>query len=101
MEAANAGSKDGGSKTKSFGLHIDLPFETTPNDHLDITYHHKKFSSRLDEFMRISHAVIVTILYLAINPSKPHLRATCNIVRRNVERSYRLDGIRTIKKASN
>ena len=60
MEAANAGSKDGGSKTKSFGLHIDLPFETTPNDHLDITYHHKKFSSRLDEFMRISHAVIVT-----------------------------------------
>ena len=60
MEAANAGSKDGGSKTKSFGLHIDLPFETAPNDHLDITYHHKKFSSRLDEFMRISHAVIVT-----------------------------------------
>ena len=60
MEAANAGSKDGGSKTKSFGLHIDLPFESTPNDHLDITYHHKKFSSRLDEFMRISHAVIVT-----------------------------------------
>ena len=60
MEAANAGAKDGVSKTKSFGLHIDLPFETTPNDHLDITYHHKKFSSRLDEFMRISHAVIVT-----------------------------------------
>ena len=45
MEAANAGSKDGGSKTKSFGLHIDLPFENAPNDHLDITYHHKKFSS--------------------------------------------------------
>tara|TARA_X000001036_G_scaffold64127_1_gene54749 strand:- start:16619 stop:17290 length:672 start_codon:yes stop_codon:yes gene_type:complete len=60
MEAANAGAKDGGSKTKSFGLHIDLPFETAPNEHLDITYHHKKFSSRLDEFMRISHAVIVT-----------------------------------------
>ena len=60
MEAANAGAKDGGSDSKSFGLHIDLPFETTPNKHLDITYHHKKFSSRLDEFMRISHAVIVT-----------------------------------------
>ena len=60
MEAANAGAKDGESKSKSFGLHIDLPFETTPNQHLDIAYHHKKFSSRLDEFMRISHAVIVT-----------------------------------------
>ena len=60
MEAANAGAKDGAYKTKSFGLHIDLPFETTPNKHLDVTYHHKKFSSRLDEFMRISHAVIVT-----------------------------------------
>ena len=60
MEAANAGAKDGSSDSKSFGLHIDLPFETTPNEHLDVTYHHKKFSSRLDEFMRISHAVIVT-----------------------------------------
>ena len=60
MEAANAGAKDGSSKSKSFGLHVDLPFETTPNEHLDITYHHKRFSSRLDEFMRISHAVIVT-----------------------------------------
>ena len=60
MEAANAGAKDGSSKSKSFGLHVDLPFETSPNEHLDITYHHKRFSSRLDEFMRISHAVVVT-----------------------------------------
>ena len=60
MEAANLGAKDVKSKSKSFGLHIDLPFETSPNKHLDITYHHKRFSSRLDEFMRISHAVIVT-----------------------------------------
>ena len=35
-------------------------FETSPNEHLDIAFHHKRFSSRLDEFMRISHAVIVT-----------------------------------------
>ena len=60
MEAANLGAKDVKSKSKSFGLHVDLPFETSPNEHLDITYHHKRFSSRLDEFMRISHAVIVT-----------------------------------------
>ena len=60
MEAANVGAKDGSPDSKSFGLHIDLPFETTPNEHLDVTFHHKKFSSRLDEFMRISHAVVVT-----------------------------------------
>ena len=60
MEAANIGAKDGSPDSKSFGLHIDLPFETTPNEHLDVTFHHKKFSSRLDEFMRISQAVVVT-----------------------------------------
>ena len=60
MEAANVGAKEGSPDSKSFGLHIDLPFETTPNEHLDVTFHHKKFSSRLDEFMRISHAVVVT-----------------------------------------
>ena len=60
MEAANVGAKEGSSDSKSFGLHIDLPFETTPNEHLDVTFHHKKFSSRLDEFMRISNAVVVT-----------------------------------------
>ena len=60
MEAANAGAKEGSSKSKSFGIRIDLPFEDTPNEHLDIKFYHKRFSSRLDEFMRISHAVVVT-----------------------------------------
>ena len=60
IEAANVEAKEGSPDSKSFGFHIDLPFETTPNEHLDITFHHKKFSSRLDEFMRISHAVVVT-----------------------------------------
>ena len=61
MEAANAGVKEGSSsKSKSFGIRIDLPFEATPNEHLDIKFYHKRFSSRLDEFMRISHAVVVT-----------------------------------------
>ena len=31
MEAANLGAKNVKSKSKSFGLHIDLPFETSPN----------------------------------------------------------------------
>ena len=60
MEAANAGAKEGSSQTKSFGLRIDLPFEDDFNSHLDIKFFHKKFSSRLDEFMRITNAVVVT-----------------------------------------
>ena len=60
MEAANAGAKEGSVKSRSFGLHIELPFEADTNSHLDVKYHHKRFSSRLDEFMRISHAVVIT-----------------------------------------
>ncbi len=60
MEAANKGAKEGGNKSRSIGLPIDLPFESDANSHLDVKHQHKRFSSRLDEFMRISHAVIVT-----------------------------------------
>ena len=60
MEAANAGAKEGSVKSRSFGLHIELPFEADTNSHLDVKYHHRRFSSRLDEFMRISHAVVIT-----------------------------------------
>jgi uncharacterized protein (TIGR00730 family) len=64
MEAANLGVKEGrgvsGSKSKSFGISIDLPQIREPlNDHLDIKHHHKKFSSRLDDFMRLSNVVVV------------------------------------------
>lgn len=64
MEAANLGAKKGARGAqgagKSFGISIELPFEPKPNSHLDIKRHHHKFSSRLDDFMRLSHAVIVT-----------------------------------------
>jgi len=59
MEAANKGAKKGSSGSWSIGLPIDLPFETDANSHLDVKSQHRRFSSRLDEFMRISHAVIV------------------------------------------
>lgn len=59
MEAANRGAKKGSQGALSFGLHINLPFETDTNQHLDVKSQHKRFSSRLDEFMRITHAVIV------------------------------------------
>ena len=64
MEAANIGVRKGkelsGSKSKSFGISIDLGKFEVPNEHLDIKHHHKKFSSRLDDFMRLSNAVVVT-----------------------------------------
>lgn len=64
MEAANGGvltgKKQTQSKSKSFGISIDLGHLEEPNPHLDIKHHHKKFSSRLDDFMRLSNAVVVT-----------------------------------------
>ncbi len=64
MEAANAGAKLGqeekNTKSLSFGLSIQLEWEPTPNMHLDVKRHHHKFSSRLDDFMRLSHSIIVT-----------------------------------------
>ena len=64
MEAANKGAQAGreasGSKSKSFGIAIDLGKREALNDHLDVKHHHRKFSSRLDDFMRLSSAVIVT-----------------------------------------
>jgi uncharacterized protein (TIGR00730 family) len=60
MDAANKGAKEGGQHSRSIGLPIILPFESDANAHLDVKREHRRFSSRLDEFMRISHAVVVT-----------------------------------------
>ena len=64
MEAANQGALRGRESTKnkslSFGLSIQLEWEPEANRHLDIKHHHLKFSSRLDQFMRMSHSVICT-----------------------------------------
>jgi len=64
MEAANIGvlegRKDAGTKSKSFGLTIELNRFEQPSQHLDIKYHHRRFSSRLDDFMRLSHAIVAT-----------------------------------------
>ncbi len=63
MEAANKGAKAGksktGSRSKSFGITIALNRFEEPSEHLDIKHHHKKFSSRLDDFMRLSNAIVV------------------------------------------
>lgn len=64
MEAGNKGALLGSQEKKSgslsFGLSIHLDFEPEPNKHLDVKRHHHKFSSRLDDFMRLSHSVIAT-----------------------------------------
>ncbi len=61
MEAANLGVREAhNERSLSIGLPIDLPsVRELANKHLDIKSEHRRFSSRLDEFMRLSHAVIV------------------------------------------
>ncbi len=61
MDAANSAVLDlVGRESRSYGLPIDIPTLREPaNTHLDITSSHRRFSSRLDEFMRLSNAVIV------------------------------------------
>src|SRR5437764_7530205 len=61
MEAANRAVQDARNEvSQSIGLPIQLPrAHELANKHLDIKSEHKRFSSRLDEFMRLSHAVIV------------------------------------------
>lgn len=61
MEAANRGVREAGNgHSQSYGVTIHLPrSQELANKHLDIKSEHKRFSSRLDEFMRLSHAVIV------------------------------------------
>lgn len=62
MEAANRGVLAAKRRrSQSYGLPLDLPTLTEPaNKHLDIKSAHKRFSSRLDEFIRLSHAVVVS-----------------------------------------
>jgi predicted Rossmann-fold nucleotide-binding protein len=46
--------------SRSYGLTLEAPaLDETPNPHLDIKSSHKRFSSRLDEFVRLSHGVVV------------------------------------------
>jgi uncharacterized protein (TIGR00730 family) len=65
MEAANFGVREAtkdaaGGHAMGYGLPLDIPTLREPaNNHLDIKSAHQRFSTRLDEFMRLSHAVVV------------------------------------------
>jgi uncharacterized protein (TIGR00730 family) len=64
MDAANRGAQLGKqekkTKTLSYGISIRGGFEREANTHIDVKRHHQKFSSRLDDFMRLSHSVVIT-----------------------------------------
>ena len=64
MAAANQGIIEGrqtfDTHSRSIGISVDLNNFEPLNSHLDTRHHHKKFSSRLDDFMRLSHAVVIT-----------------------------------------
>jgi uncharacterized protein (TIGR00730 family) len=61
MDAANSAvTNEAERESRSYGLPIDIPNLQEPaNKHLDIKSSHRRFSSRLDEFMRLSNAVVV------------------------------------------
>ncbi|MDR2337407.1 MAG: LOG family protein [Deltaproteobacteria bacterium] len=64
MAAANKGIIEGrqefNTHSRSIGISVDLNNFEPLNSYLDIKHHHKKFSSRLDDFMRLSNAVVIT-----------------------------------------
>ena len=60
MEAGNKGHVDACSTSNSIGLTVRLPFEDEGNDFLDMEQHFQKFGNRLDHFMALSSAVVVT-----------------------------------------
>jgi len=60
MEAGNKGHEDACSSSNSIGLTVRLPFEEGANGFLDMEQHFQKFGNRLDHFMALSNAVVVT-----------------------------------------
>jgi hypothetical protein len=62
MEAANAGHEDGDEKRKSdsIGLTIQLSWEPRRNIYIELKKHFHRFSSRLDHFMALASAAVIT-----------------------------------------
>lgn len=62
MEASSRGHRDGrkNEKTKTIGLGIKLPNEQKFNKSIDISKEFKRFSNRLDHFMLLSNAIVIT-----------------------------------------
>jgi uncharacterized protein (TIGR00730 family) len=61
MEAANAGAKEaeGGGRTQSIGIRVELPFEQEANPFVTEVFEHQTFFTRLHHFVLISDAFVV------------------------------------------
>ena len=60
MEAGNKGHLDARTSGQSIGLTVRLPFEAEGNSFLNMQEHFQKFGNRLDHFMALSNAVVVS-----------------------------------------
>jgi hypothetical protein len=59
MQAANEGAASAGSKGRSMGIRVDLPFEQEVNPFVEQAFEHKTFFSRLHHFVIASDAFVV------------------------------------------
>jgi uncharacterized protein (TIGR00730 family) len=61
MQAANEGENEGDphNKTRSIGVRIELPFEQGANPHVEASFSHPTFFSRLHHFLRLSNAFVI------------------------------------------
>ncbi|KON28204.1 hypothetical protein AC481_02265 [miscellaneous Crenarchaeota group archaeon SMTZ-80] len=82
-EGHHAGRKD--SEIHSIGLKINLPKEDKEASHLDIKKEFNRFSNRLDNFMKLSNAVVIapggvgTLLELFYTWQLMQVKHICNI----------------------
>jgi len=61
MEAANAGHNEGDkdNKAESIGLRIELAFEQTVNDYVELKTNFARFAERLETFAQLSNVFII------------------------------------------
>lgn len=87
MMAANEGHKKGrkNDKTHSIGLQIKLPHKQETSLNLDVLKTFKRFSSRLDNFMILSNAIVIshggvgTLLEFFYSWQLMQVNQTCNV----------------------
>ena len=59
MQAANEGACEAGSKERSLGIRVELPFEQEANPFVEEVFEHRTFFTRLHQFVLMSDAFVV------------------------------------------